>query len=848
MWMASQSSTLWRSLRSYQVYGANTNVGKTIISTILCKALDNKNLAEQTWYLKPISTGPDDQADDLHITKFSPRTKTKCLHKYESAVSPHIAARSKTSKPVSDSQVRHEILAHIKSCAQEGQGTLLLETAGGVNSPGPSGTLQGDLYQALRLPVFLVADSVLGGISTTISAFESLHIRGYKVDTVFLFENQAFRNHEYLQEYFKSRGIQSFIFPPPPPRLPDARDEFESTLRYYSRVSKLESVEELLIHLSQNHEKRIENLERMSKDAHAKIWYPFTQHMHVNPATIMPIDSASGDFFMTASPKGETSSLSGGNDAILSSTFDGSASWWTQGLGHASPSLALAAAHAAGRYGHVMFAGNIHQPALTLADSLLRNLENPRLSKVFFSDNGSTGVEVAIKMALSASSERYGISTATQEIGVIGLKGSYHGDTIGAMDCSEPSIFNKKVHWYKGRGYWFEFPYVSMRNGHWDVILPEVIAQSLSVESKQHNIQKLNSSNEIGHHGSNKKTPQFFRFPSLGKIFDVGERKKSDNADIYRTYIVKSLQKLIRDEGLKFGALIMEPILLGAGGMQLVDPLFQHLLVDVVRNLSPINGDYPLQNTTYPQHVWTGLPVIFDEVFTGLYRLGRFSAASFLGIHPDISVHAKLLTGGLVPLCCTVASESIYQAFISDSKADSLLHGHSYTAHPVGCHVANTSIQILNNLDTGEAWKRGKIDWWQREDWARDLKEQLPSQVLSKFDIWEMGKHRSRSSSKPDVWSVWSYEFIERLSYKEEILSINAIGSVLAITLLDENQGYNSTVSANLQKYLFDGSGDFRVHIRILGNVVYIMASQITEPETLRKIEELLTSYFSSKA
>lgn len=92
--MTPRSSSLWRSLRVYQIYGANTNVGKTIMSTILCKAFARKFPAETTWYLKPVSTGPLDEADDRHLTRFSPETKTSCLFQFDEAVSPHIAARS----------------------------------------------------------------------------------------------------------------------------------------------------------------------------------------------------------------------------------------------------------------------------------------------------------------------------------------------------------------------------------------------------------------------------------------------------------------------------------------------------------------------------------------------------------------------------------------------------------------------------------------------------------------------------------------------------------------------------------------------------------------------------------
>lgn len=91
--MTLKNSSLWRSLRSYQIYGANTNVGKTIMSTILCRAFAKKFPNESMWYLKPVSTGPLDEADDRHLARFSPGTKTHCLYQFDEAVSPHIAAR-----------------------------------------------------------------------------------------------------------------------------------------------------------------------------------------------------------------------------------------------------------------------------------------------------------------------------------------------------------------------------------------------------------------------------------------------------------------------------------------------------------------------------------------------------------------------------------------------------------------------------------------------------------------------------------------------------------------------------------------------------------------------------------
>ena len=104
----------------------------------------------------------------------------------------------------------------------------------------------------------------------------------------------------------------------------------------------------------------------------------------------------------------------------------------SQSHGHASEPLTLAAASAAGRYGHVLFPSGTHEPALQLAEKLLSTVGQGWAGRVFYSDNGSTGMEVALKMALRAAGRRYGWDGEVgQEIGVIGLRGGYHGDTVG---------------------------------------------------------------------------------------------------------------------------------------------------------------------------------------------------------------------------------------------------------------------------------------------------------------------------------------------------------------------------------------------------------------------------------
>ncbi|THY60790.1 PLP-dependent transferase [Aureobasidium pullulans] len=771
--MRQVGSALWPRLRTVQVYGANTGVGKTVVSTLLCKALRKRLPDYNVQYLKPISTGPLEDQDNRHITRYSKDITSKTLLQFDDPVSPHIAARI-SKEPIDDQSILTRVYDELLSYATGKDAVAVVETAGGVLSPAPSGNVQADLYRPLRLPTLLVGDHRLGGIGSTISSWESLHVRGYDVNSVLLFEESRYDNHTYLKDYFKERGILTLSLPPPPEAKSSQAEDEQSMKQYYDSASHSSSLEQCIDNIIKTHDQRLSSLQSLPKRADSSIWHPFMQHTERSEQNILAIDSAYGDYFQTHNSTGSGSKE--GNQ--LKPAFDGSASWWTQGLGHGNPALALTAAHAAGRYGHVMFAGAAHEPAVSLSETLLQNIGNPRLSKVFFSDNGSTGMEVAVKMALKAASKRYGWSP-DDEVLILGLKGSYHGDTIGTMDLSEPSTYNKKVEWYSGRGHWFDFPLVKMQQGKWIVEPPAGMEE------------------EFGPTRS---------FSSLDEVFALSGRKA--DADRYEAYIKTSLEALTA-EGKKFGALIMEPVILGAGGMLFSDPLFQHILVKVTREQCPeLYGN--AEATPDSELGWKGVPVVFDEVFTGLYRLGRFSSSSFVDVQPDISVHAKLLTGGLLPLCTTLASESIFEAFLSPEKSDALLHGHSYTAHAVGCDIAKYSLKTMQEMDEGSTWTSFKSAWKQEE-----------------------------GDGKQNLWSMWSQDFVRELSLKSNVESVFALGSVLAISLKDPaGSGYTSTAATGLRDTLLhDSSEENAIHSRVLGNVLYLMASMTTTPETIASIQ-----------
>ncbi len=150
------------------------------------------------------------------------------------------------------------------------------------------------------------------------------------------------------------------------------------------------------------------------------IWHPFTQHGLGEP--IPKIASAEGALLYTDD----------GREVI-----DAISSWWVTTHGHAHPAIAAAIAQQAAQLDQIIFAGWTHSPAEELAEGLLKLLPES-LTRVFFSDSGSTSVEVALKMALG-----YWLNRGEPRHRIIVMDNGYHGDTIGAMSVGARGAFNR---------------------------------------------------------------------------------------------------------------------------------------------------------------------------------------------------------------------------------------------------------------------------------------------------------------------------------------------------------------------------------------------------------------------
>lgn len=321
------------------------------------------------------------------------------------------------------------------------------------------------------------------------------------------------------------------------------------------------------------------------------LWHPYTQHA-LEPEPL-PVASA----------RGSRLRLEDGREII-----DAISSWWTCLHGHGREELVEAMAKQARQLDHVLFAGATHEPAVALAEELLAaysrpaashrpeasqpdDRETPALERVFYSDDGSTAVEVALKICWQS----WRLRGEMQKTLFVALEGGYHGDTIGAMSVGDPDPF-------------------------------------------------------------------FLPFAPL--LFEV--RRVAPEGD--------ALAALLEQVGDRVCAVIVEPLVQGAGGMRMHDAEF-------LRHARRATAE-------------RGIPLVFDEVMTGFGRTGALFAAHRAGVMPDIACLAKGLTGGILPLAATLVSRRLYESFLSPDRARAFFHGHSMTANPIACAVARVSLEL----------------------------------------------------------------------------------------------------------------------------------------------------------
>ena len=305
------------------------------------------------------------------------------------------------------------------------------------------------------------------------------------------------------------------------------------------------------------------------------VWHPFTQHA-LTPD--MPLIETGEGAWLTAK----------GGARIL----DAISSWWVITHGHRHPRIIAAIKEQADRLDQVIFAGYTHQPAEDVARGLVE-IAPAGLCHVFFSDSGSTAVEVGLKMALG-----FWRASGKPRQRILALEHAYHGDTIGAMAAGARGVFNA------------------------------------AYEPLLFDVERL-------------------PYPKEGGLETLAR-----------------LEKMAPDAA----ALIVEPLLLGAGGMLTYAP-------DILAAMKRICEKH-------------GVLFIADEVLTGFGRTGTLFACEQAGIAPDILCLAKGLSGGVLPLAATLAGAEIFAAHYSTDRARTFFHSSSFTANPIACAAARANLDI----------------------------------------------------------------------------------------------------------------------------------------------------------
>ena len=223
--------------RTAIVFGANTEVGKTLCSTALVLAGLRK--WGRAAYLKPLQTGVDEHhaGDAALVKRYASDGLGRCdtLFAWKQAASPHVAARAEERPIPSD----RELADAVRDWASQGDEPFrVVETAGGCLSPTATGRPQADAFASLDLPTLLVGDARVGGISCTLCAWECLVRRGYDVRSIVLVGgDSALGNAEAVRDV---TGLDSVVATGAPPPLPEPLDgwlvETEATFDAAARL------------------------------------------------------------------------------------------------------------------------------------------------------------------------------------------------------------------------------------------------------------------------------------------------------------------------------------------------------------------------------------------------------------------------------------------------------------------------------------------------------------------------------------------------------------------------------------------------------------------------------------
>ncbi len=335
------------------------------------------------------------------------------------------------------------------------------------------------------------------------------------------------------------------------------------------------------------------------------LWHPCTQMKDHEQLPLIPIRRGEGVWL---------------EDFDGKRYIDAVSSWWVNVFGHANPRINQRIKDQLDQLEHVMLAGFSHQPVIELSERLVA-LTPAGLERVFYTDNGSTGIEVALKMSFHYW--RNCGRSAKQRF--VTLTNSYHGETVAAMSVGDVALFT-------------------------DTYKPLLL--------------------------------DTFKVPSP----DCYLRTEGVSWEDHSRTMFAHMEQTLAEHHEEIAAVIVEPLIQGAGGMRMYHPVYLQLLREACDR--------------YEVHL------IHDEIAVGFGRTGTMFACEQAGITPDFLCLSKALTGGYLPMAAVLTTDRLYQAFYDDySTLRAFLHSHTYTGNPLACAAALATLDIFEQDNVIEANK-----------------------------------------------------------------------------------------------------------------------------------------------
>ena len=364
-------------------------------------------------------------------------------------------------------------------------------------------------------------------------------------------------------------------------------------------------------------------MHRLAKLDRQYVWHPFTQMRDwLNREPIVIIS---------------------GKGAVLRDTrgrkyLDANASIWTNLHGHGHPRINAAVRKQLGKIAHSSALGFANEPASLLAERLVKSADRgkPKLAKVFFSDDGSTATEVALKLAYV-----YAQRAGRAKPRFLSLQGAYHGDTVGAVGLGHIDLFHKA---YGG-----------------------LLFKTDRVMS-----------------------PYCYRCPFNRAKPERADAREYRKCNLECLGVVEEQFARQQRKGNPYAAFVVEPLIQGAAGMIPQPPGWLGSVSEIAR----AHGAQLIADEVMTGFGRTGVLNLESKN----QKLESLFACHQEGVHPDYLCVAKGLTGGYLPMAATLTTKAVFDAFLGDySELKTFFHGHSFTGNQLGAAAALASLDILES-------------------------------------------------------------------------------------------------------------------------------------------------------